>query len=192
VIDPSADYNPGSADSDAYIRGKSSSYSSTRSKSSSFATNYLFAGQRHSDADSKYYVWRGYLRFDTSGLDDGVTVTDVTLTLAVATDQSQNDFDVQIIEDAWDYPLSAGNRESNYDDVLAAALAAVWRNTSGMSTSTNYTSPSLTTSYVSLTGDTKYALRSSRTRIRLRLVRMITSASRSMTTMLANRATIPS
>ena len=53
-------------------------------------------------------------------------------------------------------------RETDYDGALTATYDNLWRNTSGMSSSTQYSSSALDPTYVNKTGTTYYALVSSR------------------------------
>jgi len=111
--------------------------------------------------DEEYWVYRGYLDFDTSSIPDDASVTDVLLSLKVDTDVSYTDFDVQIYKYDWAEPITSDNREVNYD-ASGAVYDADWKNTSEISSGNSYDSSSLDNSWINLTGDTKYQLRSSR------------------------------
>lgn len=142
-------------------------YATARSTSTAFDTsaNNFTVGQSYisTGKGDQYDVYRSFLKFDTSSIPDGDTVSAVVMKLVCITDSSTTDFDVQIAKYDWSGsdPLSAGNRETAYDGALAATLDDnIWRNTSGMSLNTQYDSGALATAWVSKTGATYYALRS--------------------------------
>ncbi|MHA2033125.1 MAG: DNRLRE domain-containing protein, partial [Candidatus Kariarchaeaceae archaeon] len=148
--------------SDGYISGENTNYETARSDSAggTASTSTIFIGQDTDGGSPDYLVYRGYVDFNTSSIDDGATVTDVKLSLEVSSDSSLTDFDVQISDFNWQEPLTS-NRESNYDAV-GATYDADWRNTNGMNLNEYYNSSSLNNAWVNLTGNTKYQLRSSR------------------------------
>jgi hypothetical protein len=156
VIDP--DF--ASESSSWAIYGSNADYATARATSfSGMAPNTtIIIGQR-----STYQVQRGALKFVTSTIGAGSTITQVNISMVCATDQSTKDFDVQIVKFDWSSydPYATANREDNYDGCLAAdADDNIWRNTSGMSVETAYTSGNLATTWVSKTGNTYYGLRS--------------------------------
>jgi len=161
VIDP--DFSAQTAD--GQIRGLNATYATARSTSDSFnaTNNYFFLGQRR--YSSNYYVFRGFLKFDTASLPDGSKINQVNLKLVCQADFSVTaDFDVQIVKQDWSAqdPLSDANRETAYDDALSGtADGNIWRNTNGIVEGTQYTSGNLSTSWPSKTGSTYYSLRSS-------------------------------
>lgn len=160
VLDP--DYAASTADGHVY--GQNADYATARSTSSGYdsATNYVQIGQ--SEVTGTDTVWRAYLKFDTSAIPDGDVISQVNLKLVCVNDFSDADFDVQIVKQDWSGQdaLAAGNREAAYDNCLAGtADDNIWRNTSGISTNTVYTSGNLATGWPSKTGNTYYSLRSS-------------------------------
>lgn len=162
VIDP--DYAGDTVD--GMIQGQGDSYDTARSTSYYHETNgtTLTVGQS-GGGESRYNVYRIFVRFDTSGIPDSATVTQVNLKLTCISDYSSTDFDVQIVKQDWSgqCPISDSNRETAYDNCLSGtADSSIWRNTSGISTNTPYTSGNLSTSWVNKTGYTYYSLRSSR------------------------------
>lgn len=151
VIDPdySGDTNDGT------MMGYNATYSSARNTPFLFADggSIIQVGQ-----DTGYWVYRGFLKFDTAGIDDGATITQVNVKLTCTTDYSTTDFDVQIIKQDW----SGSDNDTVYDACLSGtADSSIWRNTSGMSTNTQYASGNLSTSWPNKTGYTYYSLRSS-------------------------------
>lgn len=152
TIDP--DFISGTKDK--YIYGNNTTYSVARS--SSYGENdtaiYIAIGQSR----FLYYgVFRGFLLFDTSSITGAVT--QVNLALTVYQDLSDIDFDVQIVKQDW----SDQKQEDAYDGCLSGIQDNnIWRNTSGISTNTQYTSGNLSTSWVDTSGTTYYSLRSSR------------------------------
>jgi hypothetical protein len=166
TIDP--DY---AADSgDFYVEGTSigttPSYATARSTSTSFdTTGNLIVGQLYQSLGGKpeefnYQVLRSGVKFDTSSIPDGDTISAVTMGLTAVTDGSSTDFDVKIAKYDWSGsdPIAAGNRETIYDGILAATVDASWRNTSGMTLNSREASASLATAWVSKTGYTYYAI----------------------------------
>jgi hypothetical protein len=149
------------------IEGTSTTYATARSTSTSFfstGTYNLDIGQRYNSSTGYYFVWRSYLVFDTSGIPDTSTITQVNLKLVCIADSSTADFDVVIKKQDWSAqnPLSDANREAAFDGCLAATSDDnIWRNTSGMSSNTQYTSGNLATAWINLTGSTYYSLISS-------------------------------
>ena len=109
-----------------------------------------------------FYVWRGFVEFDTSGIDDDATIAQANVYLTAAGIDNEYDFDVRVHKFDWASPIAAGNREANYDGALASTFDAVWRNTSAIVANTSYASSNLDTTWVSKTGFTRYALLSSR------------------------------
>ena len=146
------------------IYGQNATYATARSTSAAFdnVTNAI-AGQRR-QSTTNYYCYRLFLKFDTSSMPDNATITKVNLRMAIAGDYSTNDFDVMVQEQDWSGQdaISDGNRETAYDNCLAEADSFLWRNTSGISTDTQYTGADMTTGYVNKTGTTYYSLISSR------------------------------
>lgn len=132
-----------------YVGGKNATYSTARSTSTESATTSIFVGQGENPSATEFEVYRGFVKFDLSSVPAGAQITAVTMTLTAITDQSGTDFDLNIVRYDWSGqdPISAGNRETAFDGNLAATVDAVWRNSSGMSTNTPYTSPALSTSY---------------------------------------------
>ena len=157
TIDPDFTESTGDAD----ITGQDSTYSIARSTSISFRSTQesIYIGQ-----DTGFLVRRDFLKFDTSSIPDGDTITQVNLKLVCTYDGSTADFDVQIVKQDWSAqdPIADGTREAAYDGCLAGtADNNIWRNTNGMSTNTQYSSGNLSTIWVSKTGFTYYSLRSS-------------------------------
>lgn len=140
------------------IWGFDSSYSTARSTSTTYSDKYPRVGQF-----SYYYVLRSFLRFDTTSLPSSATILQVNLVMACQYDYSDADFDVQIVRQAWAYPVSSSNQEANYDGCLSGtADQSIWRNTYGMRTNTYYASGNLSTSWPVKGGYTHYSLRSNR------------------------------
>ena len=150
---------------DGYVRGRDADYSTARNTSQAFDASFTYFRLGQQFLSTLYYLWRDYLKFDTSSIGAGTTIAQVNLSLVCVTDASDTDFDVQIVKQDWSAqdPLVTGNREAAYDNSLAGtADASIWRNTSAMSINTQYSSGNLDISWVSKTGNTYYSLRSSR------------------------------
>lgn len=149
---------------DGYVLGSSGTYSTARTTSTSYVSNSngVYVGQRL--LTGTYSVLRSFLKFNTSGINIYATISQVNMKLVCTSDGSDTDFDVQIVKQNWSAqdPLSNTNREAAFDGCLAGtADNAIWRNTSGMSINTQYTSGNLDTTWINTTGYTYYSLRSS-------------------------------
>jgi len=151
---------------DGFINGYNASYATTRSTYNAYnvSANTMNIGQRY--VSSKYYVYRGYLKFDTSAIPSGNTVTQVNLTMVCTIDNSVTDYDINIIKQDWSAqdPLVGGSgTEAAYDNCLTSAEdSSIWRNTNGMALNTQYTSGNLSTAWVAKAGYTYYSLASDR------------------------------
>lgn len=148
------------------IYGMNAVYSIARSTATSiYSQDKYYVGQS-ATAVPIYYVYRWFLKFDTSVIPDGNTITQVNLKMVALEDNSVDaDFDVVIKKCNWSAydPASDVNKESIYDLILSStADNNIWRNTSGISINTQYTSGNLDTAYVNKSGWTYYALLSSR------------------------------
>jgi len=159
VIDP--DYSGDTAD--GYVLGIDSSYSTAQST----ATNHSSSGDVTTGQtfNVTYQIFRGLLKFDTSGIPDGDTISNVTMTLTANSDLSTTDFDAVIRKYDWSGqdPLDSSNRDTAFDGCIASSADDnIWRNTSGISTGTQYASGNLSTSWPSKTGYTYYGLTTSR------------------------------
>jgi hypothetical protein len=146
----------------AFIEGSSDVYLTARATATGIGVDqtYFFVGNRYAGGPV-YYTDRAFQKIDTSGIPDTSTVTQANLKLVCTADNSTTDCDVQIIEQDWSGtdPISDANKETPYDACLAATDYILWRNTSGMSINTQYTSSNLTPGYVNKTGSTYYSLR---------------------------------
>lgn len=157
IIDP--DYSANS--SDGYVQGDSATYSTARSTSTYFSAGVDYLGI-FNYLDGIYYVLRAFLKFDTSGIPDGDSISQVVMKCTVRS-VGATAFDVQIVKNDWSGydPLSSGNRESAFDSVLTSSLDDnIWKNTSGLSTNTQYSSGNLSTSWINKTGYTYYSMQS--------------------------------
>ena len=135
-----------------YIYGQNATYTTARSTASG-TFGALRCGQT-----TGFVVLRSVIKFDTSSIGAGSTVTQANLSLMVLENLTDTDFDVQIAKIDW----SSGTTEQIYDGILSAdADDSIWRNTNGVSQNTRYTSGNLSTAWVSKTGYTYYGLRSS-------------------------------
>lgn len=158
TIDP--DFTGSTAD--GYIRGTNADYATARSTAawSTVVGSTTYIGQK-----TGFYCYRTFLKFDTSAIGGGQSITQVNLSLTVYQDSSDTDFDVQIVKQDWSAqdPIGVGNREAAYDNCLAgAADDSIWRNTLGIINGTKYTSGNLSTAWPDPLSETYYSLRSNR------------------------------
>lgn len=161
VIDP--DYS-GVTD-DGYVYGRNATYATAQNTSYNFSTSAQFYYLGQALITGNYYVYRGFVKINTSGIPDTDIVSQANLKLVAISDSSGTDFDVAIKKFDWSAqdPLGVGSQEAAYDNCLSAtADDNIWRNTSGISTNTQYTSGNLSTAWPSKTGYTYYGLISSR------------------------------
>jgi len=157
-VDPDTYYG---ATTDGYIYSINTEYATARATSLTYDTTYteMALGQMcYVEAELLYAVFRCYMEFDTSGLADDATITQVNLYLMCSYDESNLDFTARVHKYNWATPIGAGNQEANYDGALASTFDANWRSTSGMSVDVSYGSSNLDTTWVSKTDYTRYAV----------------------------------
>jgi len=163
TIDP--DFAGSTADGSVYgVESGTGSFAAARATSRAFSTVDTVANLGIRLLSSFRYVYRNFLKFDTSSIPDTDTITQVNLKLVATADSSANDFDVQIVKQDWSGqdPITADNREAIYDNCLSGtADSSIWENTADISVNTQYASGNLATDWVSKTGYTYYSLRSS-------------------------------
>lgn len=163
IIDP--DYSGDTSDGTMYSNDVAT-FASARNTSDTLDTagaNLYVGMNKTSSAD--WWVYRSAAKFNTSGIPDADTISQVNMKLTCTNDSSTTDFNVVIRKYNWSAsdPLGSGNRETVFDGILAATSDTnIWRSTSGMSLNTQYASGDLTTSWVNVTGNTYYGLISSR------------------------------
>ena len=91
---------------DGHILSVASSYLDARNSESGRSVwdtlYFICGGQIYSDEE--YYVYRGFLFFDTSSIPDTATITSVKLSIKVAFDESATDFNLTIQNGQPTYP----------------------------------------------------------------------------------------
>jgi hypothetical protein len=158
-VDPDTYYG---TTNDNTTRASNSDYATAHSSGGSVSpvgNNALDIAQAFSSPT--YFVYRAYLEFNTSGIDDALSVSQANLYLTCISDSTATDFNVRIHKFDWASPLSSANMLANWTGALSAAYDADWRGTAGITTNTSYGSPDLDTSWVQKAGTTRYALLSS-------------------------------
>lgn len=153
---------------DGYIYGANAAYAAARSTSGQCdvapGTNKATIGQQWDGVTLyQYFVYRGYLSFDTSAIPDGAVITAATLYVKALSDKSDTDFDIQVYRYAWAEGL-CDNREANFDGAYggSATLEGTLRSTADGWVAETYYSMAVATGGINKTGDTKYTLVSSR------------------------------
>jgi len=153
-----------SAAKSASVWSNNAVYATAHSTSAGFYDtddfSWCYLGQM---VPGNYVIYRVVLKFDTSAI--GGDIAKVTMRLVLLGDNSDTDFDVQIVKYDWSAsdPVAAGNRETIFDGVLAAAADdSIWQNTAGKVINTQYTSGELDPTWINQGGITYYGLRSSR------------------------------
>lgn len=141
------------------IYGNNAAYATARSTAASYGTA-AYLGQ----ATGAFQCHRVFLKFDTSSIGTGKVIQKVNLKMVATADNSDTDFDVVIKKCDWSAsdPIASAD-DTAYDLCLSStADDNIWRNTSGMSTNTEYTSGDLNTTWIVKGGTTYYALMSNR------------------------------
>jgi hypothetical protein len=146
---------------DGYIRSTGqSTWSAARSTSAVAGSSdtWYMVGTRL--LSGSYYVYRGYLKFDTTAIPENAEILKANVKLTLYSDSSATDFNLRIYNYDWSiYDPFTSYREQAYDGLLATGSAYVtWRGTSGISINTTYTSPDIATSHVNKGGYTYFGL----------------------------------
>jgi thermitase len=160
VVDPTLTVY--SLSSDGYIYNSGSSYSMVQSASTGTvdsSISYLTIGQKKVALGPTYYVYRGFVFFNTSALPSNAYLDNATLSLYKKDDYSTTDFDITIQNGQPTYPhnpMQTGDYFRNYYSGNGGTLGTS-RFTSGYN---DITMSNL--SWINKTGITKLCLRSSR------------------------------
>lgn len=152
------------ADSDGgHIYGDdfTSSYATARSTATGVGDTNTNAtiGQKEQFGGINFQVFRYFVRFDTSSIPAGATITGASLYICALVDESDTDFLIRCYRYAWSSPL-AGSPETNYDGAYggSATLEGTFRDTaSGLSADTYY-SMAVDTAGINTSGFTGYVL----------------------------------
>jgi len=149
---------------DGRVYGQSTNYNTARNTCTGHLVGEAAASLGQHKNVTVYTINRVILKFDTTELPAAAIIDQVNITLTSSSpDSSNQDFNVEILKYDWSAydPVGAGNRETVYDGILAAdADDSIWRNSSGMSLDTPYTSGNLDTDWPVRGGYTYYAMRS--------------------------------
>lgn len=149
----------------SYVTGNGgASYANARLNSSGFSNTAMQMGQIF--VIGQYEVYRPFMKFNTSTIGSGSTVSQVNFRGSMSSIQNAGAvaFDLDIFKYDWSGqdPLSAANREAAFDGCLASTQDDnIWLNIIGKSTNTAYTSGNLDTAWVNTTGSTYYCYRQS-------------------------------
>ena len=160
VIDPTLTVY--SLSSDGYIYNSGSSYNTVQSASTGTvdsSSSYLTIGQKKVALGPTYYVYRGFVFFNTSTLPSNVYLDDATLSLYKKDDYSTTDFDITIQNGQPTYPrnpMQSADYNKNYYSGNGGTLS-----TSGFTSGYNEIRMN-NLSWINKTGITKLCLRSSR------------------------------
>jgi hypothetical protein len=160
VIDPTLTVY--SLSSDGYIYNSGSSYSTVQSASTGTvdgSSSYISIGQKKVALGPTYFVYRGFVFFNTSALPSNAYLDNATLSLYKKDDYSTTDFDITIQNGQPTYPhnpMQTGDYFRNYYSGNGGSLGTS-RFTSG------YNALIMNNlSWINKTGITKLCLRSSR------------------------------
>lgn len=152
---------------DGYILGQSDNQTTamTTATAIDITGGAMFIGG-NGYSTPRYKVGRGFLKFDTSLIGAGATITQVKLRMVATTKGWYNrNFGINIIKCDWSGtdPITTSNMDTAFDNCdTATPDDNIWMNTSGVTVNTQYTSGNLSTAWVNKTGNTYYGLRSSR------------------------------
>jgi len=159
VVDPTLTVY--SVSNDGYIYNSGSVYSTVQSASSGTVDSssiYITIGQKRGVGPT-YYVYRGFVLFNTSALPSNAYLDDATLSLYKKDDYSTMDFDITIQNSQPTYPhnpMQTGDYYRGYYSGNGGSL-----NTSRFTSGYNAI-PLNNLSWINTTGITKLCLRSSR------------------------------
>jgi PKD repeat protein len=162
VIDPTL--TAYSISDDGYIYNFGTNYNTVQNATSGTVNNngaYITIGQKKQPSfpASTYYVYRGFVYFNTSALPSNAYLDDATLSLYKKDDYSVMDFDIIVQNGQPTYPherMESGDYNKNYYSGNGGSL-----NTSGFTSGYNAI-PLNNLNWINETGITKLCLRSSR------------------------------
>ena len=160
VIDPTLTVY--SASSDGYIYKSGSTYSTVQGASTGTVNSsgtYITIGQKKVALGPTYYVYRGFVFFNTSALPSNAYLDNATLSIYKKDDYSTTDFDITIQNGQPTYPhnpMQTGDYFRNYYSGNGGTLGTS-RFTSGYNAITMSN-----LNWINKTGITKLCLRSSR------------------------------
>jgi len=111
---------------DGYANGRNTDYATARSTvfSSSSTSNYSSIGQRYSSSPLFYYfVWRTFLKFNTSSIPSDANISSVSLKIyCITPNYSATAFDVQIQGWTGDAPIDNGDY-NQYNETIYGSLS---------------------------------------------------------------------
>ena len=150
VIDP--DLNISGDTTDGHIEGNSVATSTAHSESGPT----MNVGGR--DISGTNFLWRGYLKFNTSSLGPEASVTQANLRMFVTDASADVAWTIYIRQYDWSAndPMASGTREAAWDGLLAASNAAVL--TTSAVSSGFVTSANLPEDWIAIEGNTYYGL----------------------------------
>ncbi len=160
VIDPTLTVY--SISSDGYIYNSGTNYNTVRTATSGTVNSagaYITIGQRKLFFPDTYYIYRGFVFFNTSTLPSNAYLDDATLSIYKKDDYSTTDFDITIQNGQPIYPhnpMQTGDYNKNYYSGNGGAL-----NTASFTSGYNAIKMN-NLSWINKTGITKLCLRSSR------------------------------
>jgi hypothetical protein len=104
------------------VYGNNATWSTARSTSTALELDSVASNTIGSMAS--YYIWRNFLKFDTSGIPVGANISSLKLRLTAYGNQGDaadtQEFRIKKYNWSGSDPIDAGNRETVYDGALAA------------------------------------------------------------------------
>ena len=155
-VDPT-NYTANADDGEIYGRDATYATAHDTSYSSSDSGGSFTVGQRK--ILTNHYVYRSFIRFDTSAID--ATVLQANLYVTMVGNYSDTDFDIDVHKVDWTSTLY-NNREADYDAAHDAAKDVTIRNTLNIAADTPYASPNLDITRIIVDGYSYLGLKSSR------------------------------
>ena len=163
IIDPSTEVTA-STPTPYMDSAWTATWAAARSTSLAYGNTTICAvGRVDKGSAPNYSAYRSAVVFDTSGIDDGATITDVKmrLTLSVKTGSDENKYIVEYDWSEWEGSLTnATYRETAWDGILSQAgtEAFLWGSSSRATNTPTESTDSLSNDYVNKTGKTYYGL----------------------------------
>ncbi|RLF41013.1 MAG: hypothetical protein DRN18_04205, partial [Thermoplasmata archaeon] len=114
VLDPSVtivEVDPGSGENDGYVYGRDADYRRARKIATGYSNSAttLYIGQYKNLFTGDYYIYRSFLKFDTSSIPSIATITSAALKLYGYGDYSSTDFHIRLTKWTGDTPIDTGD-----------------------------------------------------------------------------------
>ena len=146
--------------SNTVIYGNNATWSTARTTSSAFELSTV--DTHTANSLNGYYIWRSVFKFNTGSIPNGATIISAKIQLTVRTEHSSFDAGSYLMFKKYNWsasdPIDAGNRETAYDGILAAADDATITGFDGVPVGTQLLSNELDKTWINIGGYTYYGL----------------------------------